>query len=151
MMDLQAAIALGQMEKIEEFTNKRIENAKLLTEGLKYIDGIQVPFVKPNAKHVFHQYTIKVEGHRDKLVEHLKRNDIGYGIFYPKPLHLHPHFARFGYKEGDFPVSEKLAKHVISLPVHPSLSSEDIQKIIGVVRGSDSLALPNKIEVSKNA
>jgi dTDP-4-amino-4,6-dideoxygalactose transaminase len=139
MMDLQAAIALGQIEKIEEFTNKRIENAKLLTEGLKNVKGIKVPFVKPNARHVFHQYTIKVDGFkltRDELMEHLKKNEIGCGIYYPKPLHLCPWLKSLGYKEGDFPVSEKLTKQVVSLPVHPSLSKQEIEKIIEVIKNA---------------
>ena len=67
---------------------------------------------------------------RDELMEKLKQKGIGCAVFYPKPLHLHPHFSRMGYKEGDFPVSEKLAKKVISLPVHPSLNQDDMNKII---------------------
>jgi len=139
MMDLQAAIALGQIEKINEFTEKRIGNAKLLSDGLKDVNGIITPFVKPNAKHVFHQYTIKIDGFRltrDKLVEHLKTNGVGCGVYYPKPLHLHPWFANLGYKEGDFPVSEMLSKNVLSLPVHPGLSKEDINKIIEVIKNA---------------
>ena len=139
MMDIQAAIALGQMERIEEFTDRRIRNAEMLTEGLKDVEGIGVPFVKSNARHVFHQYTIKVEGFkltRDHLIEHLKKNEIGHGIFYPKPLHLHPHFARLGYKEGDFPTSERLSKHVLSLPVHPGVSASDIGRIVEVIKNA---------------
>jgi len=139
MMDLQAAIALGQIEKIKEFTEKRIKNARLLTAGLKDVEGIKVPFIKPNARHVFHQYTIKIDGFkltRDELIEHLKKNEIGYGIYYPKPLHLHSWFAKLGYKEGDFPVSERLSKQVISLPVHPSISPADIDKIVEVIKNA---------------
>lgn len=135
MMDLQAAIAIAQLDKIEEFSNKRFRNAELLTEGLNDIDGVIVPFVKDNVKHVFHQYTVKVDGKisRDELAEKLKSKGIGHGIFYPKPLHLHPHFKRMGYKEGDFPVSERLSEQVLSLPVHPSVSENDIKKIIETV------------------
>lgn len=139
MMDLQAAIALGQLERLEKITNKRIENARLLTQGLKDVEGITPPFVKPNLKHVFHQYTIKVDGFkltRDELMEHLKKNDIGCGIYYPKPLHLHSWFAKLGYKEGDFPVSERLSKQVISLPVHPSISPADIDRIVEVIKNA---------------
>ncbi len=139
MMDLQAAIALGQVERVEEITNRRIENAGLLTKGLKDVEGITPPFVKPNLKHVFHQYTIRVNGFkltRDELIEHLKKNDIGCGVYYPKPLHLHSWFAKLGYKEGDFPVSERLSKQVISLPVHPSVSPADIDRIIEVIKNA---------------
>ena len=139
MMDLQAAIALGQIEKIEEYTDKRIENAKKLTEGLKDIKGIEVPHIKPNSRHAFHQYTIKVNDHkltRDELVSYLKENEVGCGVYYPKPLHLHPHFMKLGYKEGDFPISEQLSKQVISLPVHPAVSESDITKIIEVIKNA---------------
>jgi perosamine synthetase len=133
MMDLQAAIALGQLKKIEELTNKRIENAKILTRNLKDIPGIIVPYIEENVKHVYHQYTIKVDGFklsREELMRKLKEKEIGCGIYYPKPLHLHPWFTKLGYKEGDFPISEKLSKEVLSLPVHPSLSKEDLHYII---------------------
>lgn len=139
MMDLQAAIALGQMEQLEGLTEKRIMNAKMLTDGLKDIKGIKVPFIMPGAKHVYHQYTIRVDGHkltRDQLLQHLKDNGIGAGIYYPKPLHLHKWFASLGYNEGDFPVSEKLSKQVISLPVHPAVTHDDIKKIIEVIKNA---------------
>ncbi len=133
MTDLQAAIALAQLNKIDQFTDKRIENAKMLSEGLKGVAGIKIPAVKKDAKHVFHQYSIKLENFglaREALMEVLKQNGIGSAVFYPKPLHLHPHFARLGYKEGDFPVAEKISRQVLSLPVHPSVTKDDVEKII---------------------
>ncbi|MEA2037362.1 MAG: DegT/DnrJ/EryC1/StrS family aminotransferase [Nanoarchaeota archaeon] len=139
MTDIQAAIGLAQLDKIEELTNKRIKNATSLTEGLKDIKGITVPFVKPNVKHVFHQYTIKINGFRltrDDLITHLKKNGVDCGIYYPKPLHLQPSFTKLGYKSGDFLVSEKLSKEVISLPVHPSLLVSDIEKIIELIKNT---------------
>jgi len=132
MMDIQAAIGLEQLKKIDDFTNKRIGNAKRLSEGLSKIDQIKVPFVKQGVKHVFHQYTIRAEK-RDNLMNYLKENGVGCGIYYPKPLHMHPCFVKFGYKEGDFPVAEKASKEVLSLPVHPSLTEEDINRIIKTV------------------
>jgi perosamine synthetase len=132
MMDLQAAIGLEQLKKIEKFNNQRINNAKTLTEGLKKIPQINVPFIKSEAKHVFHQYTIKTK-RRDELMNCLKVNEIGFGIYYPKPLHLHPFFMRLGYKEGDFPIAEKTSKEVLSLPVHPSLTPEEVEKIIKTI------------------
>ena len=84
--------------------------------------------------HVYHQYTIRITeeyGHsRDELLEYLKENEIGSGVYYPKPLHMHEHFKKMGYKEGDFPVSEKLSKQVLSLPVNPFVTTEDIEKIV---------------------
>jgi len=134
MMDLVAAIGLAQLAKIDNFTKKRVENAKKLTEGLKNIKEIVVPKILPGNKHVFHQYTIKVLKDRDKLLARLKEKGIGVGIYYPKPLHLHPHFARMGYKKGDFPVAERVAEQVLSLPVHPALSDSDVNAIIEAVK-----------------
>jgi dTDP-4-amino-4,6-dideoxygalactose transaminase len=86
---------------------------------------------------VFHQYTIRVTedfGHtRDELMAFLKSNDIGCGVYYPKPLHLHEHFRKMGYKEGDFPVSEMLSKQVLSLPVNPFVTESDRELIVGKI------------------
>lgn len=92
LTDIQAAVGLEQLKKVDDFTNKRIRNAEKLSSGLKGIKGIHVPFVKKNARHVFHQYTVRVDGFklsRDELIEHLKKNGVGCAVFYPKPLHLH--------------------------------------------------------------
>lgn len=137
MTDIHAAIGLGQLEKIDEMTDKRISNAQKLSEGLKNIKGIKIPFIKPNAKHVFHQYTIKVDGFkmsRDELSEKLKEKGIMAGVHYPKPLHLQPCFRYLGYKKGDFPIAERLSEQVLSLPVHPSLSDNDIDYIIETIK-----------------
>ena len=136
MMDIQAAIALSQLAKLENFSKKRIHNANLLSEGLKSVDGIITPTIKPETRHVFHQYTIRVDPSigRDKLAEYLKSNGVGCAVFYPKPLHLHPHFARLGFKEGAFPVAERASEEVLSLPVHPSVQERDIDLIIDCVK-----------------
>lgn len=139
MTDILAAIALEQLKRVEDFTAKRIRNAELLSAGLKGIEGIKVPYVRGNARHVFHQYTIKVDGFRlsrDGLVERLKKEGIGTAVFYPKPLHLHPHFAKLGYKGGDFPVAERLSRQVVSLPVHPLVDEGDIKRIVEAIRNA---------------
>lgn len=137
MTDIQAAIALEQLKKIDKFTKKRIRNAKLLIKGLKGIKGIETPFVQKGIKHVFHQFTIKCDNinvKRNELMIFLKENGISCGVYYPKPLHLHSHFKKFGYEEGDFPISEKISKQVLSIPVNPSLSKEDIGMIVKTVK-----------------
>lgn len=134
LTDLQAAIAIVQLKKADVLNSKRIENARKLSEGLAGIKGLILPKVKEGHKHVFHQYTIRITkdfvSSREDLMSYLKANDIGCGVYYPKPLHLHQHFLKMGYKEGDFPVAEKMVKEVLSLPVHPSLSDEEVQLII---------------------
>ena len=138
MSDTAAAIALEQLKRLENFTKKRIENAAFLTEQLRKIKGITTPFIQKNVKHVFHQYTVKVEEDfslsRDELLTKLKAGGINPAIFYPKPLHMHPFYLQMNHKEGDFPVAEEVSKKVLSLPVHPLLTKEDIQKICEGIR-----------------
>ncbi len=134
MTDIAAAIGVEQMKKIERIIQARVNNATKLSEGLKNVKGIITPKVMEGNTHVYHQYTIRITeeyGHsRDELLEYLKENEIGSGVYYPKPLHMHEHFKKMGYKEGDFPVSEKLSKQVLSLPVNPFVTTEDIEKIV---------------------
>jgi dTDP-4-amino-4,6-dideoxygalactose transaminase len=136
--DISAAILLEQLKKIEGITKKRIENATYLSENLDKIKGIKVPGAKSNGSHVFHQYTIRVlenfKLNRDGLNEYLNKNEIGTGIYYPKPLHLLPHIKKFGYKGGDFPIAEKLSSQVISLPVHPHLAKEQLDYIVNTIK-----------------
>lgn len=132
--DLCASIAIEQLKKVDEFNGKRIQNAKKLNDGLKNIKGIITPSIKPGHKHVFHQYTIRItdefKSSREKFTAYLTNSGIESKIYYPKPLHLHPHFLRMGYKKGDFPVAEKMSEQVLSLPVHPSLTNDEINYII---------------------
>jgi perosamine synthetase len=138
MTDLQAAIAIEQLKKVSKFTAKRQENAKLLSKGLSDITGLTIPKVAKDRNHVFHQYVIRINDEfamsRDKLVEFLRSRDIGAGVYYPNGLHTCPHITKFGYKLGDFPETERAAKEVIALPVHPALTGEDIQQIVKVIR-----------------
>ena len=135
--DLQAAMMLEQMKKLEGFTKKRIENAKRLSEGIQKIKGLSVPHVR-HGRHVFHQYTIEVDESfpltRDELSAFLRKKEIGTGVYYPLPLHLCTSFRNFGYKEGDFPLCEAASKKVLSLPVHPSLTDDEIETIIRALK-----------------
>lgn len=136
MTDISASILLEQLKKLNFITEKRIENAEYLSKGLRKIKGIKVPVVKEGNKHVFHQYTIKVENNfklkRNELIRHLNKKGIGCNVYYPKPLHLCQHIKKFGYKEGDFPVAEKLSKQAISLPIHPHLTKKQLNYIANV-------------------
>jgi len=137
LSDLHAAVAVEQMKKLDSFTDARINNAQLLTNGLKDVNGIIIPVVKDNCKHVFHQYTIRITDSfpvsRDELRDALFREGIHTGVYYPKPLHLQPAYKKLGYKKGDFPVAEKACEEVLSLPVHPLVSESDIKKIIDTI------------------
>lgn len=138
MTDLHAAIGINQLSNIENYSLKRINNANILTAGLRGIKGIECPEIPDNCRHVFHQYTIRVTKdfsmNRDQLKEYLQSKEIGTAIYYPKPLHLYKHLAHSGCKIGDFPVAEKTSGEVLSLPVHPSLDDSDLDFIIQSIK-----------------
>ena len=133
MTDISAAIGLAQLNKIDEFNDKRIANAAYLNEGLKDVDGIVTPYCAYDSKHVYHQYTIRVEkGDRDDWVDIINDCGVGTGIHYPIPLYNQPAYRKLGL-EGDCPNAELAANNVISLPVHPSLTKEDLDLVIEAV------------------
>ena len=134
MTDISAAIGLAQLNKIDEFNNKRIANAAYLNEGLKDVDGVVTPYCAYDSKHVYHQYTIRVEkGDRDDWVDIINDCGVGTGIHYPIPLYNQPIYRALGF-EGDCPNAELAADNVISLPVHPSLTKEDLDLVIEAVK-----------------
>ena len=134
MTDISAAIGLAQLDKIDDFNCKRIENAAYLNEGLSDVDGIITPYCADGSKHVYHQYTIRVEkGDRDDWVDIINDCGVGTGIHYPIPLYNQPIYKSLGF-EGYCPNAELAADNVISLPVHPSLTKEDLDLVIEAVK-----------------
>jgi len=138
MTDVHAAILRPNIGKIAIFAAKRAYNASLLSEGLSQIEGITVPIVDRNRKHVWHQYTIMVEPSfgldRDGLADELDKLGIGSGVYYPKSMIDHDAFRNHPkIKVGSINVTEEVAKKVLSLPVHPGLSEQDIFRIIEAI------------------
>ena len=127
MTDIAAAIGIEQLKKLPRFNEMRIRNAQYFNENLT---GLEIPYVLQNAKHAYHQYTIKSKN-RDSIIQNLKKNEIGFGIYYPKPLHFYNHLKKYAHK--DLKNSESLANEVLSLPVHPALSTRDLEKIVNIV------------------
>ncbi len=127
MTDIAASIGVVQLAKLEQMTKARIENAAYLTEGLK-AKGIVTPFVPDGYRHVFHQYTIRVQD-RDNVIQKLRDNGVGSGVYYPKSLHKFDLLSDYGSEGLDN--SDKAAEEVLSLPVHPGLTKEDLDTIIG--------------------
>jgi dTDP-4-amino-4,6-dideoxygalactose transaminase len=138
MTDIGAAIGLAQLKKVDGFNQKRIENAAHLSELLKDVPGVITPAVRPYCRHVFHQYTIRITGDfplsRDALAQELTKAGIGNSIFYPVPIHRQQLYRELGY-DGAHPKSEQAAKEVISLPVHPSITKEDIDDVVKTIKG----------------
>lgn len=127
MTDIHAAIGRVQLTKVGAWTKTRQENAAFLNENLR---GVIVPPVAPGAVHVYHQYTIRVPEDRDGFVTALREEyQVGSGVYYPIPNHRLESLAP--YAPGlDLPETERAAREVVSLPVHPSLSAEDLERIV---------------------
>lgn len=138
MTDIAAAIGLIQIKKLNAFNQKRINNAKLLSKGLRGIKGIITPKVKDGYHHVFHQYTIRITNEfkisREQLSKYLLEKSVGNAVFYPNPLHLSSHIIKITGKPEILPIAEKTAQEVLSLPVHPSVSKKDIKHIINTIK-----------------
>lgn len=129
MTDIAAAIGVEQLNKLDKFNEKRIKNAGFLSEQLNGV--VETPYVLPDMKHVFHQYTIKTDK-RELLMENLKKEAVGFGIYYPKPLHYYEHLKKYG--NNNLKNTENICEEVLSLPVHPALSKDDLEKIIQSIK-----------------
>ena len=139
MTDIAASIGLVQLKHIDEFNKIRNENAKYLSEGLADVEGITTPVVADNVTHVFHQYTIRVSKDRDTFQKFLTNNQIGTGIHYPIVLYKQPYYQALSIT-GNCPLAEEAASQVISIPVHPSLTTEELDTIIDTIKkGSEEL------------
>lgn len=135
MTNIAAAIGLVQLGRLDEFNNRRIANAKYLSEHLSEIDWIQVPYIPNGFTHVFHQYTIKVDAvKRDKLADHLKSKDIDSAIIYPLAVYKQPLYESLSYGDSNCPVAEEACNRVLSLPVHPSLEESELKMIINTIK-----------------
>ncbi|VEI12929.1 DegT/DnrJ/EryC1/StrS family aminotransferase [Trueperella bialowiezensis] len=130
MTNIHAAIGRVQLTKLADWTATRQANAKFLNENLT---GVVTPPVADGAVHVYHQYTIRVSDDRDGFANALREEyKVGCGVYYPIPNHRLPSLAP--YAPGlDLPETERAAQEVISLPVHPSLSQEDLDRIVEAV------------------
>ncbi len=133
MTSIAAAIGREQLKKLDEKNGRRKQNASMLTEGISSIEGIEPPFVEEWNDPVFHQYTVRIPMKRDMVSERLTELGVGNKIFYPTTIASSPAMKQY---EGTFPNAEKASKEVLSLPVHPEVSREDILKIISSLRES---------------
>ncbi|MEW6675086.1 MAG: DegT/DnrJ/EryC1/StrS family aminotransferase [Nitrospirota bacterium] len=129
--EIQAGILLVKFKRIDEYNRKRRQNAALYNELLS--GKVKCPVEKNGAYHVFHQYTIMSE-RRDEIQKRLKENGVSSVIYYPVPLHMQDALKFLGYKEGAFPVAEKVARKVLSLPIYPELEESVIIRIAEIIR-----------------
>ncbi|MGI5152499.1 DegT/DnrJ/EryC1/StrS family aminotransferase [Plantactinospora sp. CA-294935] len=128
LTDVAAAIGRVQLQQLPEWTEQRRSNAKFLDAR---ITGVVTPPVADAARHVYHQYTVRVRGDRDAAQQKLLDQGVGNAVYYPTPIHrLKPYLNSDG-KPGawELPETERAAREVVSLPIHPSLSQADLERI----------------------
>ena len=133
---LQAIVAIDLLKKLNLITNTRIRNASYLDKNLKKIKDVIIKERSPDLKEVFHLYEFRVTNKklRTRLLKNLIINKIDAKVHYPVPMHLQPASKVYGYKKGDFPVTENLANTSISLPVHEFVKIYDLDKIINIIK-----------------
>lgn len=130
MTDVHAAIGRVQLTRVDAWTRQRQQNAAYLS---RHLSGVVTPTTRPGATHVFHQYTVRVPQDRDGFARALREeHGIGSGAFYPTPVHRLAPFAA-GARPAELGVTEVAARECLSLPVHPSLSSDDLERIVTAV------------------
>lgn len=136
---MQAAVLLAKLPHFEGEVQARCEIGARYSELLQ--EDVITPKIDQGCTHIYAQYTIR-SNNRDDLQAALKEQKIPTGIYYPIPCHLQPVFKSWGYKEGDFPVSERVAKQVLSLPMHPFLTKQDQDTVVEAVKAfSKNLSL----------
>jgi dTDP-4-amino-4,6-dideoxygalactose transaminase len=130
---IQAAILRVKLKYLKNWIHQRQEVAEYYNNGLAKTKEIVIPQTSFGKNHVFHQYTIRAKN-RNALQKYLKEKGIPTMIYYPIPLHLQPAFKYLGYKRGDFPVAEKAAREVLSLPIYPELKIREQDWIIKKIK-----------------
>jgi dTDP-4-amino-4,6-dideoxygalactose transaminase len=134
--ELQAAVLNVKLPHLDKWSDERARKAALYDELLDDVSfELVTPSVRDNARHIYHQYVIRVPQHRDALMEHLKAHGVGTKVYYPIPLHRQECFAYLGYQEGDFPESERAARETLALPVYPELTQAQQTYVAETIAG----------------
>ncbi len=129
---IQAAILDVKLHYLDRWAESRINNAEFYNERLS--GYVKTPSVTVEGKHVYNQYSVLTDK-RDELVDFLNSRGVPTAVYYPVPLHLQEVFRPYGYKEGDFPVSERISRSILSLPIFPELYQEEKEYIVETVAG----------------
>lgn len=129
---VQAVVLAAKLKHLDVWNKMRSDAAKQYALALKRVPGVQAPTLREDRTHVYQTYAVRLEN-RDRVCEALQKKGIGVLIHYPIPIHLQEAYKELNYKKGDFPVSEKLSQEVLSLPMFPHITKEQIEYV------SDSL------------
>ena len=130
---LQAAVLSVGLKYLEEWIDLRCRNARAYSEALEGTKGLVLPVTLPGQRHVFNQYVIRSD-RRDALRKFLSEKGIGAEIYYPLSLHMQECFSYLGYKEGDFPESERAASESLAIPMYPALTENQREEVIDAIK-----------------
>jgi len=132
---VNAAIGRVQLRRLDTWNETRRKMASMYRRELDGTAGLELPPGEtPGERSVYHLFVVR-SNHRDKLATHLEKNGVESAIHYPVPIHLQaPYRARYGYSEGSFPIAESVAGRVLSLPIHPSITEEEVKTVSRLVR-----------------
>jgi dTDP-4-amino-4,6-dideoxygalactose transaminase len=139
MDGFQAAILNVKLDYLDDWNEDRRQNAQYYNELLSGIEKVMTPRESPGCKHIYHLYVVRVP-ERDDFQNYLREAGIGTSIHYPIPLHLQAAYRSLGYKEGDFPVAEKCAGEIVSLPMFPELTKKEIEYVAEKIREWSNLS-----------
>jgi dTDP-4-amino-4,6-dideoxygalactose transaminase len=132
---LQAAILRVKLPHLDNWTNRRIENA--LTYNRLFaelnLSNIRLPTIREGTRHIFNQYVVRVSERRDDLLNYLRQNGVDVKIYYPVPLHLQECFHYLGHTRGDFPHAEEAAHHTLALPIYPELTLDQQKYVVELI------------------
>ncbi|WP_443217733.1 DegT/DnrJ/EryC1/StrS family aminotransferase [Saccharothrix sp. CCNWYY140] len=129
MDDLQAAVLLAKLGRLEADVRRRAELAARYTERLTGVPGVRkLPAARPGVRGVFYVYVVEVD-RRDELAAHLAARGVETEVYYPTPLHLQPCFADLGHAPGDFPHAEAACRHALALPLYPDLPITAVDRV----------------------
>jgi dTDP-4-amino-4,6-dideoxygalactose transaminase len=132
--EIQAAILRIKLRKLPEWNARRQAIARHYNDQLKG-SGVTTPEIPDGGRHVFHCYVVRVpDGKRDALRQYLSERGIGTGVHYPVPIHLQEASAFMGYRQGDFPVTERIANEVVSLPMYAELTDAQVETVASAVK-----------------
>ena len=142
LTSISGALGLAQLEKLPDYTAARREHAEALTEALDSAESITTPTEPEGFTHVYHQYTVRTDD-REMFRSYLDAADVGTAVYYPTPIHHQPPYEDY---EVTAPEAERAAQQVVSLPVHPGLSTADIDRLTTVLRAYGRIDDPTEIE-----
>jgi len=137
--DINCALGIAQLERIDDILAQRQSVAEMYNERLKDVDGIEIPYLSPNVKMSWFVYVVRLEDgftkeHRDGILRALRAKGIGCSNYFP-PIHLQPFYVQmFGYKRGDFPITESVSERTIALPFYNNLREEEVDYVVEVLK-----------------